>query len=80
MTEGVGADLATSPRLDVLLRNESDMAYRRRVRRMVAYLDLAPGQTLLDCGMGMGFYLKVVADLCPGCRLYGIDAEEKVLR
>jgi len=77
---GDGAHLAASPRLDVLLRNESDMAYRRRVRRMVAYLELTPGQTLLDCGTGMGFYPKVVADLCPGCRLYGVDYEERVLR
>jgi SAM-dependent methyltransferase len=80
MAEGGGADLSASPRLDVLLRNESDVAYRRRVRRMIAYLELAPGQTLLDCGTGMGFYLKVVSDLCPGCRLYGLDYEDKVLR
>ena len=80
MTRREGGDSASNPRLDVLLRNESDMAYRRRVRRMVAYLDLAPGQTVLDCGTGMGFYLKVVADLCPGCRLFGIDYEDKVLR
>ena len=79
MARGDGIDLANSPRLDVLLRNESDMAYRRRVRRMVAYLELAPGLTLLDCGTGMGFYLKVVTDLCPGCRLYGIDMDDKVL-
>jgi ubiquinone/menaquinone biosynthesis C-methylase UbiE len=79
VARGDGIDLANSPRLDVLLRNESDMAYRRRVRRMVAYLELAPGLTLLDCGTGMGFYLKVVTDLCPGCRLYGIDMDDKVL-
>lgn len=80
MADAGGADLSASPRLDVLLRNESDMAYRRRVRRMVTYLELAPGQTLLDCGTGMGFYLKVVSDLCPGCRLYGLDYEDKALR
>lgn len=66
--------------LERLLRNESDVAYKRRVRRMVDYLDVQPGQTVLDCGTGMGFYLKVLSELYPTCRLYGIDYEEKVLR
>ncbi len=66
--------------LDALLRNESDVAYRRRVRRVVDYLDLAPGQAVLDCGTGMGFYLKVLAALYPECRLFGIDFETRVLR
>ncbi len=66
--------------LDALLRNESDVAYRRRVRRVVEYLDLSPGQTVFDCGTGMGFYLKVLSALYPDCRLYGIDFETRVLR
>lgn len=70
---------ALSDRLDALLRNESDMAYRRRVRRVLEYLDLAPGQTVLDCGTGMGFYLKVIQALYPGCRLFGVDYEPRVL-
>jgi ubiquinone/menaquinone biosynthesis C-methylase UbiE len=69
-----------SQKLDVLLRNESDVAYKRRVRCMVSYLDLQPGLTILDCGTGMGFYLKVISELCPTCRLLGIDYAEKVLR
>jgi ubiquinone/menaquinone biosynthesis C-methylase UbiE len=70
----------TSQKLERLLRNESDVAYKRRVRTMLAYLDLQPGQTLLDCGTGMGFYLKTISTLYPGLRLFGIDYEEKVLR
>ncbi len=66
--------------LDRLLRNESDVAYRRRVRRVVEYLDLSSGQTVFDCGTGMGFYLKVIAALYPGCRLFGIDYTPRVLR
>jgi len=67
-------------KIDSLLRNESDVAYKRRVRYVLSYLDLAPGLSVLDCGTGMGFYLKVISELCPSCRLYGIDREEKVLR
>ena len=67
-------------RLDAILRNESDVAYKRRVRRMMSYLDLQPGQAVLDCGTGMGFYLKVISDFYPTCRLLGIDAREEVLR
>jgi len=67
-------------RLDVLLRNESDVAYKRRVRRMMAYLDLQPGQNVFDCGTGMGFYSKAMLDLVPGLHVWGIDLEERVLR
>lgn len=73
-------DSASAQKLDALLRNESDVAYKRRVRRMLAYLELQPGQTVLDCGTGMGFYLKAISTVCPGCRLAGIDFSNKVLR
>jgi ubiquinone/menaquinone biosynthesis C-methylase UbiE len=66
-------------RLDILLRNESDVAYKRRVRTMLSYLDLKPGQTILDCGCGMGFYLMVISELFPECRLCGVEYEERVL-
>jgi ubiquinone/menaquinone biosynthesis C-methylase UbiE len=75
-----GLDPQQTDQLDILLRNESDVAYKRRVRRMIEYLDLRPGLQLLDCGTGMGFYLKVISQLFPGCRLFGVDYEEKVLR
>ncbi len=65
--------------LDRMLRNESDVAYRRRVKRMVAYLGIRPGDTVLDCGTGMGFYIKVLQSLYPDCRFFGIDRENRVL-
>jgi SAM-dependent methyltransferase len=46
----------------------------------MAYLELAPGQTVFDCGTGRGFYLKLVDEICSGCRLVGLDYEEAVLR
>ena len=56
------------------------MAYRRRVHTMLSFLDLAPGQTVLDCGTGMGFYMKVISDLYSGLRLFGLDRSERELR
>ncbi len=70
---------AQNERLAVLLRNESDVAYTRRAKRIMAYLELKPGMTVFDCGTGRGFYLKLVDEICPGCRLVGLDYDEHVL-
>lgn len=45
----------------------------------MAYLELKPGMTVFDCGTGRGFYLKLVDEICPGCRLFGLDYDEHVL-
>jgi glycosyltransferase involved in cell wall biosynthesis len=48
-------------RLDRLLRNEADMAFRRRVPRLIEHLDLDGGERVLDCGCGMGVLSMIVA-------------------
>lgn len=63
-----------------LLRNESDVAYKRRVRTMLDYLDLEPGAAVFDCGTGMGFYSWLLSELYPDARLYGLDRDAKALR
>ena len=55
--------------LDRLLRNESDTAYKRRVRWVIRRLAPDPGHAVLDGGTGMGFYLKAVSTLWPNARL-----------
>lgn len=65
--------------LSGLLRNESDVAYRRRVRTMLAYLDPQPGETILDCGTGMGFYARTLDRLYPDTRVVGIDMDVRAL-
>ena len=60
-------------RLDTLLRNESDVAYKRRVRTMLSYLDLKPGQAILDCGCGMGFYLMAISEIFLVCKQTGFN-------
>lgn len=47
-------DDAARATVDRLLANETDMAYRRRVPRLLELLELGPGQRVLDAGCGMG--------------------------
>ncbi|MGB9723054.1 MAG: methyltransferase domain-containing protein [Chloroflexia bacterium] len=61
------------------LRREADLAFRRRVRTVLAYLEPQPGERILDCGCGRGFYLLFLSRLVPGARLYGLDREPGVL-
>jgi len=49
--------------LDRLLRNEADMAYRRRARILLDYLDLHDDQRILDCGCGPGFHAMAIGRL-----------------
>ena len=57
-----------------LLRNEADMAYRRRAPILLDYLELQNGDQVFDCGCGMGFYLMVMGKL-RRLRLVGLDGD-----
>lgn len=60
--------------LDRLLLNEADMAFRRRARILMDYLELKDGDRVIDLGCGMGFYLMLMARLRQ-LELYGFDQE-----
>jgi glycosyltransferase involved in cell wall biosynthesis/SAM-dependent methyltransferase len=60
--------------LDVILRNEADMAYRRRARILIDYLELQEGESIFDCGCGMGFYLMALGKL-RNLKLVGLDGD-----
>ena len=49
--------------MDRLLQNEMDPAYRRRARRLLDYLELRDGATVLDCGCGYGFFSMAMTHL-----------------
>jgi len=49
--------------LETLLRNEADLAFRRRVPLVLKYLEPRAGDAILDCGCGMGFNLLALARL-----------------
>ncbi len=64
--------------LDSLLFNEADMAFRRRAKILMDYLELADGDRVIDLGCGMGFYLMVM-DRLRRVALYGLDQERERL-
>lgn len=57
-----------------MLSNEADMAAKRRLEAVLDYLDPRPDDRVLDCGCGLGWFLKVIDAVAP-CRLTGIDSD-----
>jgi glycosyltransferase involved in cell wall biosynthesis/ubiquinone/menaquinone biosynthesis C-methylase UbiE len=70
---------ADGRKLEVLLRNEADMAFRRRAFRLLEWLELRDGERVFDCGCGMGFYLMAMGNL-RNLRLVGLDGDVERLR
>ncbi len=71
--------VADAAKLERMLVNEADMAARRRVRVVLEYLDIGPGDRVLDCGCGLGWFLKVIGELSE-CSLFGTDYDVPRLR
>jgi len=59
-------------KLDRMLVNEADMAAKRRVTTVVDYLDIQPEDRVLDCGCGLGWFVKILGELYSS-PLYGCD-------
>jgi ubiquinone/menaquinone biosynthesis C-methylase UbiE len=51
---------------------EGDIGFRRRCETIVEFLDAQSGETVLDCGCGYGFTLRVLGQLTQA-RLIGLD-------
>lgn len=66
-------------KLDYLLQNEPDIAFRNRVYFIVKELDVKPGDKILECGCGRGFHLNILSDL-HGAKFYGIDINKEHLQ
>lgn len=62
-----------------MVRNEADMAYRKRVRTIFEWLQPQAGDLLLDAGSGRGFYLKFVRHASTA-RIVGLELEYPYLK
>lgn len=62
-----------------MVRNEADMAYRRRVRTVFEWIEPTDADLILDGGCGRGFYLKYIRVLC-SASLIGVEVEQDVAR
>jgi SAM-dependent methyltransferase len=62
-----------------LTRNEADMAFKKRVRTIFEWIAPDDGKTILDCGCGRGFYLKMLRTVS-NCRLVGLELDEAIAR
>ena len=60
--------------LERMLRNEADTSTKHRIRVALEYLDLQPGDRLLDAGCGLGWPLKVLTET-RGARAVGADID-----
>ena len=60
--------------LALLLRNEADMAFRRRALTLLDFLDLKDGERVLDCGCGMGVYMMMINRL-RNVDVVGVDGD-----
>ena len=65
--------------IDMVMRNEADIAYHRRVPRLMEYLDLQTRDRVLDCGCGMG-YLSMVMGEVSDASVVSVDGDLSRLR
>jgi len=68
--------MADPAAVERMVRNEADMAYRRRVQTIFEWLDPQDGDRILDAGSGRGFYLKFLR-AASGADLTGLEYEHE---
>ncbi|MEA2524007.1 MAG: hypothetical protein QOF73_1234, partial [Thermomicrobiales bacterium] len=61
--ETVLANARDRVRVRDLMPVEGDLGFRRRCETIVEFLDVQPGELVLDCGCGYGFTLRVLREL-----------------
>ena len=62
-TEGIDRTGEARRMVRAAMPVEADLAFRRRCETVIEYLEAGPDDTILDCGCGYGFYLRLLDDL-----------------
>ncbi len=65
--------------LQLMTRNEADMAFKKRVRTIFEWLDPQDDDVILDCACGRGFYLNMFRYV-GRARLVGLELESPIIR
>lgn len=63
--------------LDSIISMGLDQPWRKRVLK---YLDIKSGMTVLDSGAGTGKLTKMIREQCSDCRVVSLDITEKMFR
>ena len=63
--------------LELMTRNEADMAYKKRVRTVFEWLDPHDDDVILDGGCGRGYYLNMFRYVSQ-CRLFGVELDAEI--
>ncbi|MCI0714685.1 MAG: methyltransferase domain-containing protein [Chloroflexi bacterium] len=65
--------------IELLTRNEADMAFKRRVRTIFEWIPPADDKIILDCACGRGFYLNYYRYV--SCvKLVGLELDPDIIR
>jgi len=65
-------------KLQKILSKTGDLNFKRRVITMLDYLDIQPGDNILDMGCGEGFYSMVLDNLYD-CKITAVDFDPEIL-
>lgn len=65
--------------LDKILSKAGDLNFKRRVEKMVEYLEIKPTDLVLDAGCGEGFYSMVFSNLF-NCKVSAVDNDDSILK
>jgi SAM-dependent methyltransferase len=66
-------------KLERMLANEADMSFKRRATSVFDFLNIQPGDRVLDAGCGRGFYLNFLRELHPEAIVTGIELDLPLL-
>lgn len=64
--------------LEKILSKVGDLNFRRRILKMLEYLNVQPGDYILDMGCGEGFY-ALIFDQIYDCKVAAVDYDENIM-